>query len=85
MVGSHACEEEVSEGVGEVGWLVCPLVLVWRRVKEVDVRVDEQEHSAVVTIALYEAFNWAEVFCPCWVCMVCQGAFDWAEVFSFVR
>ena len=42
----------MSEVVGEVGWLVCPLVLVWRRVEEVDVRVDEQEHTAVVTIAL---------------------------------
>ena len=61
----------MSEVVGEVGWLVCPLVLVWRRVEEVDVRVDEQEHSAVVTIALCETFNWVEVFCPCWVCKVC--------------
>ena len=51
-VGSHACEEEVPEVVGEVGWLVCPLVLVWRRVEEVDIRVDEQEHTAVVTITL---------------------------------
>ena len=75
----------MSEVVGEVGWLVCPLVLVWRRVKEVDVRVDEQENSTVVTIALYEAFNWVEVFCSCLVSMVCQGAFDWVEVFSFVR
>ena len=42
----------MSEVVGEVGWLVCPLVLVWRRVEEVDIRVDEQEYSAVVTITL---------------------------------
>ena len=84
-VGSYACEEEVPEVVGEVGWLVCPLVLVWCRVEKVNVCVDKQEHSTVVCIALYESFDWVEMSCPCRVCMVCQGSLDWAEVFLFVR
>ena len=84
-VGSHACEDKVSEILGEVRWLVCPLVLVWCRVEKVNVCVDKQEHSTVVSIALYESFDWVEMSCPCRVCMVCQGSLDWAEVFLFVR
>ena len=40
-VGMHAREDKVSEVVGKVGWLVCPLVLVWCRVEEVNLCVDK--------------------------------------------
>ena len=69
--------------VDYVGGLVRPLVSVWCWVEEVDVHVDEQEYSAVVSILLDEALCGVDRLWGVWVCPVCGSVFDGSEVCEF--
>ena len=47
----------MTEIVCNVRRLVCPWILVWLWVEEVDIRMKKQEYTAIVFILLDESFQ----------------------------
>ena len=60
----------MTEVVGNIRWLVCPLVLVCFRVEEVYVYSDEEEYSVSVVIMLDKSWFRCKMKYPVWVCPV---------------
>ena len=49
---AEACHDKVVEGVCNVAWLVCPVVLLWAGVVEVYVCMEEKEYTTVDAVLL---------------------------------